>query len=134
MNQLTSYLFDLRNQLDTYVHQSPTYHGRRLSSETPAWVTFIVVLGICGLLYYVLMKLKGISEHWKKKMKGRIKAALNERKQIKDVFRSQNGYSWDLVFVFPIYAPEVKLTRKQNNHSFRRSAAWQQPYLYQPGR
>ena len=93
-------------------------HGRRLG-ETPGYVTFLLLVGISLLMAYMLKTLKGYSEAWKAKMRGRIKQALEDRKSMKDPFRTMNGYSWDLVLVFPIYGPEEKLTKKQQNRSLK---------------
>lgn len=43
-----------------------------------------------------------ISNNWRLMMKARIAAALAKRKEVKDPFRSQNGYSWDYCMVFKV--------------------------------
>lgn len=99
-------------------------HHRRLADDdsggtTPAWLTFLLMVMIGAILFYMLRVLKGISDTWKKKMKGRITQAIADRKAAKDPFRARNGYSYDLVLVFPIHNSKAKLSPAQNENSLK---------------
>lgn len=86
---------------------------------TPGFVDFVVVVGLCLILCYMLRLLKRISESWKKAMKERIKAAMEKRKTVKDPFRSTYGYSWDYVMVFKVTPTTMKLNAFQNENSLK---------------
>jgi hypothetical protein len=89
------------------------------TGETPAWVDFVVVFGLCLMLFGLLRIVQGISNRWKAGMKKRIDDALEKRKAVKDNFRIVNGYSWDYVMVFKILKADVKLSDKQKEFSLK---------------
>jgi hypothetical protein len=95
-------------------------HGRRLQSS-PSWVTFVVVVGLGLILWYLLRILQSISNNWKKMMKERIDMALKKRKAVSDPFRNSNGYSWDYVMVFEVRDAEKssKATKAQLKFSLK---------------
>ena len=86
---------------------------------TPGFVDFVVVVGLCMVMFYMLRLLKQISENWKKAMKERIKAAMDKRKTVKDQFRNTYGYSWDYVMVFSVIPIKTKLRDVQNENSLK---------------
>lgn len=86
---------------------------------TPGFVDFVVVVGLCMILFYMLRLLQRISDNWKAAMKARIKAAMEKRKLVKDPFRSTYGYSWDYVMVFCVQPTKVKLSAIQNENSLK---------------
>jgi len=105
MESLTNLFYELSAQVaadfstlffqNTANNTHPDQHVSRRLSGTPGYVTFIVLVVISALMLYMLRTLKGISDHWAGKMKGRIKKALEERKEMKDSFRQANGYRYE---------------------------------------
>jgi hypothetical protein len=85
----------------------------------PAFVDFVVVVGLSLILCYMLRILKQISENWKKEMKARIKAALDKRKTVKDTFRNTYGYSWDYCMVFKVTPVKDKMSKEQKENSLK---------------
>lgn len=94
--------------------------GSSLSGTTsPWWVDLVVVIGLILMFMIVLRILMGFSNRWKKMMKERITKALEKRKAYNDPFRKDNGYSWDYVLVFKVYQATDKLTKVQEEKSFK---------------
>ena len=93
--------------------------SRRLQN-VPAYADFIMIVGLCLLLYSMLQILMGISRAWKQMMNRRIAAAMAKRKSVKDDFRSRNGYSWDYVIIFKVFGPQEieSEAQKKNNMKF----------------
>lgn len=54
-------------------------------------------------MLFLLRVLKKMNETWGKMMQARIDHAMQMRKDVKDPFRSRNGYSWDFCVVFKIF-------------------------------
>ena len=51
-------------------------------------------------------------------MQDRVRKALQNRKNVKDTFRTENGYSWDYVMIFNIYKNDQKLSKMQERSAF----------------
>lgn len=96
----------------------PSLSHRRLQSM-PSWGDFLVLLGLCGLLFYLQKLIFSASEKWRLMMKKRIRDALEKRKKSSDKFREENGYSWDYVMVFKVYKEDQVLTESQEKHSLK---------------
>lgn len=85
----------------------------------PAYTTAISVGVMAGFLVatlYVLTKVVNrLMNHF---MQKRIERALLRRRNVgSDTFRDENGYSWDLVLAFPIYASDDETTTQQRLYS-----------------
>ena len=50
----------------------------------------------------------------------RVQAAIAKRRNIRDNFRTENGYSWDYVFVFKVYKADDELNDMQTEYSMKR--------------
>lgn len=50
----------------------------------------------------------------------RIRIAKEKRRNHSDNFRDENGYSWDIVFVFKVYGDKEKLNEYQSKYSLKR--------------
>lgn len=92
---------------------------RRRLQSSPSFVDFVVVVGLCMILFYMLKILRTFSENWRKMMRERIDRALEERKLVKDTFRNTYGYSWDYCMVFEVHDAEDRLSAKQQNKSLK---------------
>lgn len=53
-------------------------------------------------------------------MDARIENAKSKRRHRGDNFRDENGYSWDVVFVFKVYGEKDRLTSAQSKWSLKR--------------
>lgn len=92
---------------------------RRLQSSGPSFVDFVVLVGLMGILYYMLKIMKQFSDNWKKMMKERIEKAEQARKAVKDTFRNTYGYSWDYCMVFNVHDAQDKLKPVQEEFSLK---------------
>ena len=88
-------------------------------SETPAWVDFVVVIGLCLFLYRLLLALRRITANMRKKCQERIDLALKNRKNISDPFRNTNGYGYDYCMVFKVIPMTQTLSEKQKIFSLK---------------
>ena len=52
-------------------------------------------------------------------MKARIAQSLADRKEMKDPFRTANGYNWDMVMVFKVHDHDEKLSEYPRKHSVK---------------
>lgn len=50
----------------------------------------------------------------------RIRIAKEKRRNTNDNFRDENGYSWDIVFVFKVYEEKERLNEYQSLYSLKR--------------
>lgn len=48
-----------------------------------------------------------------------MKQAVEERKNVRDEFRGDNGYSWDYCFVFKVYSNRDDLTESQEKWNLK---------------
>jgi hypothetical protein len=53
-------------------------------------------------------------------MDERIRIAKEKRRNPNESFRADNGYSWDVVFVFKVYGEKEKLSAPQSKYSLKR--------------
>lgn len=90
---------------------SGTNYGAADISTTAALGCLLILL---TLLFRLLGKL------WSYIVKLRVKRALMQRRNDKDQFRNENGYSWDYVMVFKVYDADEVATedQKQFNTKF----------------
>mmetsp|Transcript_21081 Transcript_21081/g.21777 ORF Transcript_21081/g.21777 Transcript_21081/m.21777 type:complete len:758 (+) Transcript_21081:44-2317(+) len=93
--------------------------SRRLSS-TPAWSDLLVVIILSLLLFGLLYYLIKLGIQWQQGMDTRIEIAKSKRRNHGDNFRDENGYSWDVVFVFKVYGERERLTSQQSKWSLKR--------------
>lgn len=99
------------------------------------WHTF---LSVCGLIIGVLIIMRilaSLSVRWSRMMQERVDAAIRARMHIKDVFRVENGYSWDYCMVFKVTRYTQELSERQRKFSLkaivlRMSAAGLQTRLF----
>lgn len=84
-----------------------------------AWVQFVIIVCLSTMLLVLLRLLLLMSEKWQNMMLDRIRQAKEKRKNNRDSFRTENGYSWDYCMVFQVYDVEDKLTEKQEAHSLK---------------
>lgn len=52
-------------------------------------------------------------------MEERVLVALERRKNAKDRFREENGYSWDYVFVFKVYEDDEEISEMQQEFNMK---------------
>ena len=88
-------------------------------STTPAWVDFVVVVGLCIFLWRLLQLLKRITANMRKKTEERIELAIQTRHNISDPFRNTNGYGYDYCMVFKVIPVSEKLSEKQKEFSLK---------------
>lgn len=96
---------------------SPATKGKM--STTPAWVDFVVVIGLCLFLWRLLQALRRITANMRKKSQERIDLAIQTRKKISDPFRNTNGYGYDYCMVFKVIPMSQKLSEKQKEFSLK---------------
>jgi len=84
-----------------------------------AWIDFVVVVGLCLILWWLLKFLRRLSEKWRKEMEERIDVALKQRKRVVDPFRNTNGYGWDYCMVFKVLPIEMALSEEQKKFSLK---------------
>lgn len=72
-----------------------------------------VVLGCLMILMTLVFRLLG--KIWTYIIKQRVRKALLLRRNDKDQFRNENGYSWDYVFVFKVYDADEITTEEQKH-------------------
>lgn len=70
-------------------------------------------LGVCLLLILVLFCIVRIAKMWKAWIFKRVQAELRKRRNTKDTFRQDNGYSWDYFMAFRIYEHDEIITDDQ---------------------
>lgn len=102
------------------IEPSVSVESRRLGSTTPAWSDFLVIVGLCAILMALLYFLLKMSAQWQRAMAERIRVAKEKRRVKNDNFREENGYSWDIVFVFEVYKENDRLTAAQSKYSLKR--------------
>jgi len=90
---------------------------RRLS--TPNYVDIVVIVGLSGLLFYLLYVLLKQSHVWRLQNKQRVKEVLDQRRHVRDEFRTENGYSWDFCMVFKVYNNRDNATELQNKWNLK---------------
>jgi hypothetical protein len=49
----------------------------------------------------------------------RVKHAIEQRRNVRDEFRGENGYSWDYCFVFKVYSNRDELTESQEQWNLK---------------
>jgi hypothetical protein len=81
--------------------------------------SLLVVLGLGALLLGLLYCLVQISKSWKLALIDRVLRALKRRRNSKDTFRSDFGYSWDYFMVFKVYDEDDVVTDLQREFSFQ---------------
>jgi hypothetical protein len=95
--------------------------SHRFLASTPAWSDFLVVAILSLLLFLLLWYLvKRVTIQWKHTMEARLEVAKSKRRDRGDKFRDENGYSWDVVFVFKVYEEKTRLTSEQCKWSLKR--------------
>ncbi len=112
-DSVTDFVISHKYGITFHIDSNNMSHGRRLQQDAPAWVTFVVVMGLGAILWWLLRLLRTISDNWKRMMKERIENALKMRKMVNDPFRNTNGYSWDYVMVFQVYDGEKQIAKKK---------------------
>ena len=78
---------------------------RRLENDsdpTPEYATFLVLVGLIIILYFMLKLMFYVASFWQKKAERRMLDALEKREKVKDNFRKENGYNWDFVMIFKV--------------------------------
>lgn len=105
------HLWDVRSLNTKEMH-------RRLQNS-PSYVDFVVVVGLCVIMYFLLRVLQNISNNWRRMMQERVEAALEKRRLIKDPFRNTYGYSWDYVMVYRVIPADERLSSVQETKSLK---------------
>lgn len=99
--------------------------SRRLSDDdgsgnSPAWVDFMVIVLMCSVLFVFLFLLLKMSTKFAKSMEERIRVAKEKRRNTRDNFRTENGYSWDCALVFKVYLNSEDVSEAQSKYSIKR--------------
>jgi hypothetical protein len=92
---------------------------RRRLAIMPSYVDIVVILGLCLCMMYLLRVLRKLSDAWKKMMKDRVDKAIQQRNEVKDPFRTVNGYSYDYCMVFKVHGVDEKLSAIQKEKSLK---------------
>lgn len=87
---------------------------------SPAWLDFLVIALMCLVLFLFLFMLLKMSQKFAKMMEERVRVAIEKRRNIRDNFRTENGYSWDCCFVFKVYLNSEDVTAAQSKYSLKR--------------
>ena len=107
----------------TFYHSLVANFGRRLEDEesgSPAYVDFLIIMLMCGVLFLLLFLLLKMSKQFTSKMNERIRVAKEKRRNTRDNFRTENGYSWDCALVFKVYLNSEDVTEAQSKYSIKR--------------
>ena len=83
------------------------------------WYTFLSVCGLIVCVLILLRVLSCLSRRWSRKMQERVDAAIRARLHVKDVFRLENGYSWDYCMVFKVTRHTLELSERQAKFSLK---------------
>jgi hypothetical protein len=86
----------------------------------PGWLDFVLMVSIAIFMCFVFFGLLRLSKRWTERMMNRIKEAETKRKNNRDSFRIENGYSWDCCVVFKVRKTEEVLTALQNENSIKK--------------
>mmetsp|Transcript_14786 Transcript_14786/g.24494 ORF Transcript_14786/g.24494 Transcript_14786/m.24494 type:complete len:764 (+) Transcript_14786:92-2383(+) len=102
-----------------------TYLGdaRRLEEEassSPAWMDFLIIFAMCCILFLFLYLLLKMSIKFQNTMKERVRVAKEKRRNTRDNFRTENGYSWDCALVFKVYLNSEDVSEAQSKYSIKR--------------
>ena len=80
----------------------------------PSYASILVVGGIGLLLFIILVViLKIVNKAYEGMMDTRVTKALLRRRNHRDRFRDENGYSWDYIFAFKVYNEGEAVTYSQ---------------------
>jgi hypothetical protein len=97
--------------------------ARRLgeeSSGSPAWMDFLIIIAMSAVLFLFLFLLLKMSVKFQNSMRERVRIAKEKRRNTRDNFRTENGYSWDCALVFKVYLNSEDVTEAQSKYSIKR--------------
>ena len=83
-------------------------------AATPAWLDFLIIFILCSILFLFLVLLLKMSQKFQKTMDERVRIAKEKRRNTRDNFRTENGYSWDCAFVFKVSEMMLLLSEEQS--------------------
>jgi hypothetical protein len=92
-------------------------------SASPAYADIVVVAFLCLVLVALCYLMLEISKKWTRFLHNRVVKAVSKRRNHRDNFRQENGYSWDFVIVFQVYEDNDFTTPMQQKYSMKRILA-----------
>lgn len=96
--------------------------NRRLESKSgsAAWMDILIIIAMCCILFLFLYLLLKMSIKFQKVMEERVRVAKDKRRNTRDNFRTENGYSWDCALVFKVYLNSEDVSEAQSKYSIKR--------------
>mmetsp|Transcript_16135 Transcript_16135/g.35740 ORF Transcript_16135/g.35740 Transcript_16135/m.35740 type:complete len:809 (-) Transcript_16135:1244-3670(-) len=89
------------------------------AGESGVLASILTVVGLAACLFLGLWALIVLSRFWKASVRAKLLKALKRRRNDKDGFREEHGYSWDYVLVFKVYEEEQYVSNAQAEFSMR---------------
>jgi hypothetical protein len=78
----------------------------------------VCMIGLFAILVWILLKCVSVVNQ--KRMEKRVLKAMKKRRNTNDKFRVNNGYSWDYVMAFPVFADDYDISTEQRTFNTKR--------------